>query len=134
MPLLLDSFVLIWETNRKERRVSEKKTELTNVELHKEVVAGVVQVILFARTSVTNQPKSQNLPRKALAVGALGRAKEAYAYILEFILEGKLRGLPTAVIYEVIEGDYRNIWASVNNYLKLFGYAPIVPVEIKTNP
>lgn len=98
-----------------------------NVTLHKEVVYGLVRVMLFLKRASDEGLEKIN-PKNLIEFGCKGRPPVAAIYIEGFI---KCRMISSWELEEVVSGNYSIVWQRVNSYLDIFGHEPIEPVDIE---
>lgn len=98
-----------------------------NIQLHKEVVTGIVQMVKF----VSGMKKNEITTLKKLSgLGSKWKSDTAQTFILEFAKDGIVNSLKDT-LDKVAGGDYSAVWKFVNGYLSHFGYSPVDPVDIE---
>lgn len=98
------------------------------VDLHTEVITGVVQVIRHVHQGVSKGITQFNLG-ELNNVGCDGKSDRARSFIFEFIKDGFLN-LPKSKVEEVINGNFEWVWEMTNKYLARFGYAPVQSIPL----
>lgn len=98
----------------------------TNRQLHIDVVVGTIQILRFLHE---NDGREMSLS-SIYNVGKEGKSDKASGYLMEFCKDG-IVNLPPGSIKLVMEGDYTQVWANTNRFLKFFGHAPIEPEPVQ---
>jgi len=95
-----------------------------NVQLHFEVVVGVVRIMLAIRSRKTVSGVPFN---EMILIGCSGSSDLATTYITEFVKDA-VCGVTNDQLEQVAVGDYSNVWRFANRFLSGFGHPPVNPV------
>ena len=100
------------------------KAKVGNLDLHKEVVTGIVQILRYVDRTI----KGKGHPDfgKAWKIGIKGKSGRAQMFIGEFVKDG-IVGLKQETVDKAIAGDYAWIWEMTNDFLEHFGHPSVEP-------
>lgn len=94
--------------------------------LHFEVATGIAQILFLLHC----RKDEKSIPLSDLyQTSCSDKSERATRHITEFIFEALPQVTPE-LIAAVVAGDYSQVWANTNEYLKHFGLEPVEPEAI----